>query len=245
MREELPRILFAQEIMAEFLASGASIFGEGISTEGAIFDELAHPYGEIYVGIDLGKSEDFTVISASRSIDRRPVYHEKFTDIAWPRQRERIADAISDLEGTTGVESVTVLMDSTGLGDVIFDDLADEGVDVVPIKFNNEWKEKAVKRLARDMEKGEAHILEDQLREFESYEYTVSDAGNYKFEAASGHDDEVSAKLLEHWGAVFEGPPDVHTVDAAAEESAVDQESEEDVVPDETLDVMNRDAAWR
>lgn len=243
MRDELPRILFAQEIMAEFLASGASIFGEGISTPGAILDEFAIPVGDIYVGIDLGKENDFTVISASRGSDRRPVAREKFNDIAWPRQRERIRDALDELEAAPGVTSVVALLDSTGLGDVVYDDLTDEGVDVVPIKFDNSWKEKAVKRLAADMEKGEAHILDEQLREFESYEYSVTDAGRYKFEAASGHDDEVSAKLLEHWGAVFEGPPDVTTV-SAEEGEEIDQEEEREVRADSPNDIMNRSEAW-
>lgn len=243
MREELPRILFAQEIMAEFLASGASIFGEGINTEGAVLDMLATPIGDIYVGIDLGKENDFTVISASRGADRMPVYREKFNAISWPAQRERIAEAIDTLTMAPGVTSVTAGLDSTGLGDVVYDDLSEEGVDVIPIKFNNEWKEKAVKRLAADIENKHAHILEDQLGEFESYEYSVTDSGRYKFEAASGHDDEVSAKLIENWIAVFEGPPDIKVIDAEPEES-IDQETEVELKPDRPLDIMNRPEAW-
>lgn len=243
-RLELPRILFAQEIMAEFLASGASIFGEGINTDGVVVDMLAEPYGDIYVGIDLGKENDFTVISASRGFDRMPVFREKFNAISWPAQREKIRDAIDDLNAVPGVTSVTAGLDSTGLGDVIFDDLTEEGVDVVPINFNNTWKEQAVKRLAADMEKVEAHILEEQLTEFESYEYSVSDAGNYKFEAASGHDDEVSAKLMEHWVSVFEGPPSITTITAGEGDEEIDQETETLVVADRPVDIMNRDEVW-
>lgn len=244
MRLELPKVLFAQEIMAEFLASGASIFGEGINTKGAVVDMLAEPFGDLYMGIDLGKENDFTVISASRGFDRAPVYRKKFNAIAWPAQRELIRDAIDDLNAIPGVTSLTAGLDSTGLGDVVYDDLTEEGVDVVPIKFNNSWKEQAVKRLAADMEKGEAHILEEQLTEFESYEYSVSDAGNYKFEAASGHDDEVSAKLMEHWVTVFEGPPGVTTINTAESDEDVDQETMVEVVADKVIDIMNREEAW-
>lgn len=244
MRLELPKVLFAQEIMAEFLASGASIFGEGVNTNGAVLDMLEQPMGDIYVGIDLGKENDFTVISASRGADRMPVHREKFNDISWPAQRERIRNAIDDLTNTPGVTSVTAGIDSTGLGDVVYDDLTEEGVDVIPIKFNNSWKEQAVKRLAADMEKGEAHIMAEQLREFESYEYSISDAGNYKFEAASGHDDEVSAKLMEHWVTVFEGPPDVHTINTNAAAEEVDQETVTELVADNTVDIMNRPEVW-
>lgn len=245
MREELPAILFAQEIMAEFLASGASIFGEGVNTDGAVVDMLATPLGDIYVGIDLGKENDFTVISASRGGDRLPVYKEKFNALSWPVQRERITEAINDLQGHRGVTSVTALLDSTGLGDVVYDDLIDEGVDVIPIKFSNDWKEKAVKRLAADMEKGDAHILEEQLPEFESYEYSVTESGRYKFEAASGHDDEVSAKLMEHWGVVFEGPPDIQVLDVDVENQEVETGEVEELIPDSPFDIMNRMEAWQ
>lgn len=244
MRSELPKILFAQEIMAEFLASGASIFGEGMNTDGAILDMLAEPSGDIYVGIDLGKENDFTVISASRGSDRMPVYREKFNAISWPAQRERIEDALETLGMVPGVTSVTAGIDSTGLGDVVYDDLTEEGIDLIPIKFNEGgWKEKAVKRLAADIENGHAHILEEQRTEFESYEYSVTDAGRYKFEAASGHDDEVSAKLIENWMAVFEGPPDIKVV-SGDEPDNIDQEEVREVKPDPISDIMNREGAW-
>lgn len=244
-REELPELLFRQEIMAEFLAAGASIFGLGLERDGAIVDGLYTPRGQVYMGIDLAKHEDFTVISAVRGEDRKPVYHDRFNTISWPEQRRLIREAVADLEALRNVESVTVLMDSTGVGDVNYDDLSDEGLDVVPIKFSNDWKEKAVKLLAADLEQGKAFILPEQQTEFESYEYTMTDAGRYKFEAATGHDDEVSAKLLEHWGIYHEGPPDIHTLEVE-EAEVIDEVPTGDatIEPDSTADLLMRDEVW-
>lgn len=247
-RLSLPDIIFRQEIMAEFLASGASIFGAGVNRDGTVLDMLEIPRGQVYMGIDLAKQEDFTVISASRADDRRPVYHEKFNSISWPEQRRRIHDAYEELEGSPGVESVTVLLDSTGVGDVIYDDLTDEGLDCVPQKFTNQWKEAAVKLLAADLEQGRAFILEDQREEFESYEFTITDAGKYRFEAATGHDDEVSAKLLEHWGLNHEGPPNVSVVEGDREDEVGKQatvfQKNEPAPPATPLEIMNRAEAW-
>ena len=67
-----------------------------------------------------------------------------------------------------------------------------------------------MRQLAADLQQGRAHILEQQRPEFETYEYEITDAGNYKFQAALGHDDEVSAKLLEHW-ELSQGASDIRS----------------------------------
>lgn len=249
VKAELPEMIFRQEIMAEFLAAGASIFGTGLDKEGAVLSMLADPRGHLFMGIDLAKKDDFTVISACNE-DRLPVYREKFNDISWPAQRTRIHEAVDFLRGQPGVRSVTALMDTTGLGDVVYDDLTDEGLDIIPIKFTNEWKDMAVRLLAADLEQSKAHILDEQLPEFSSYAMTMTPAGRYKYEAATGHDDEVSAKLLEHWGVVHEGPIGIINVDAAPVKSGIDvrnmppQADLTELVPDSPMDIMRRASAW-
>lgn len=245
-REELPELLFRQEIMAEFLASGASIFGLGVETPGAVMPNILPPAGHVFLGVDLAKHADFTVLDGSRAHDRKPCYHERFNSLSWPEQRRRIINARDALLATPEVEMVTVALDSTGIGDVMHDDLIEDGLDVVPIKFTNQWKEAAVKLLAADLEQRRAHIIEEQRPEFESYEYSITPNGNYKFEAATGHDDEVSAKLLSHWTLVHEGPPSIDVFNPAAERAAEEAAKEqqiviEEIAADSAADIMARD----
>lgn len=203
-RESTPAIIYAQEYMAEFVSNAASIFT--LTEESRIAHQLEEAVGHIYVGVDLAKQNDFTVISASRQSDRAPVWLERFHELSWPMQRERIMDAVQQLELMPGVTGVTVLVDSTGAGDVVVDDLEDDGLDVIGIKFSQAWKTAAVKLLAADLERGQAVIMEESVHEFESYEYSITPNGNYTFQAAgAGNDDYVAAKLLEHWGHVHEG----------------------------------------
>jgi hypothetical protein len=251
VKDELPEILYRQEILAEFLAGGASIFGQGLVTEGAIMDYLATPMGDVYVGVDLADKEDFTVIDAVRESDHRPCYHDRFNQLGWPTQKEQIADAIKSIQAEPSVTSVTVVLDSTGIGDVVYEDLMAMGVDCIPQKFSNDWKEKAVKLLAADLERGRAHIYEEQTGEFEGYEFSMTDAGKYKFEAAGGgHDDEVSAKLLQHWGLKHMGPPEISEITPAEEEAAkVDtglpsSSADDGVKPDTPAQIMNNPDAW-
>lgn len=236
-RATLPDVIFKQEIAAEFVSSNASIFN--LDHELAVLPTTVDPAGQIVLGVDLAKKADFTVLSAARAHDRMPVLFEKFNELSWPVQRSRIHTAVEDLLAWDEVEGVTVLLDSTGLGDVVFDDLEDEGLDVIPVNFStSRWKERAVTLLAADLERGDAHILDEQVPEFESYEYEITDAGRYKFQARTGHDDEVSAKLLEHWGIVHEAPPTVRVIDQAP--STVFEEVEAPSLEE----LMNHEEVW-
>jgi len=238
-REEMPDFMYRQEIMAEYVSSAASIF----DTDGAVV-QMVEPRGHVFVGIDLGKKQDYTVITACRAEDRMPCHHERFDRLTkWPHQKEAIMDALSLIEGTYGVTGVTVAVDTGGPGDVVVDDLEDEGVDIQPVKFTNQWKRQAVRQLAADLAGGRAFILPQQQEEFDSYEYEITDSGNYKFEAATGHDDEVSAKLLEHWELTQSGTPQVRgfTAEPEEEDGLVEQVT---FVADDPLDMMQRPEVW-
>jgi len=102
-------------------------------------------------------------------------------------------------------------------------------------------------QVAADIEQGRAFITEDERDEFESYEYNITPAGRYKFEAAVGHDDKVSAKLMQNWGVVHEGAPGIHvyTQDAEPQEAALPSETVvQKLQPDPPSSIMANPAAW-
>lgn len=248
--EELPQIIFRQEIMAEFLAAGASIFGLGIERKGAVVDEIVDPIGNVYMGVDLAKKEDFTVISASREVDRMPCYYERFNQMDWPTITQRIYQAAKQIQAEPSVDQVTIRVDSTGVGDVVYDALTDMGLDVDPINFTNQNKEQMARQLAADLEQGRAHILSDMVPEFESYEFNLTPTGKYVFEAATGHDDVVSAKMLEHSALTHASAADIISVGITdpvnEEKEMVDGllKGSTPVAQDSPLDIMNRPDAW-
>jgi hypothetical protein len=213
MRQTLPAAIFEQEVEAKFISKSAAVFRYD---ENSIRD-LAEPQGSVFMGIDLAKSRDFTVLDAARASDRLPCYSDRFNTVSWPEQMRRIKTAVADLL-KRGAESVTLVVDSTGVGDPIVDDLELHGYDVISVKFTQQWKQQAVMLLSSDLERNSAYLTAEQLPEFESYSYTISGSGRWTFAAPDGaHDDRVSAKLLQHWGMVTEGVPNVQMLSAAQE----------------------------
>lgn len=237
----LPAVVYEQEILADFVSNAAAVFrikDEAIKNLTPIEPDEDGKYEKRHVvmGVDLAKHRDFTVLTAADSTTREPVYHERFNAVSWPIQRQKIRDAVRRLE-EKGCE-VTLCVDSTGLGDVIFDDLEAEGYDVIPIKFTPQWKQMAVTLLGADIERGGAFILPEQIHEFQQYQYEISETtGRFKFQAPeNGFDDEVSAKLLEHWAINHFGTPNVelfepggHIPSEWEDESEIENEGEVEI----------------
>lgn len=246
LRTTMPERLFNQEILAEFLDNASSIFNLQKAT---IVDDIAPPWGHVIMGVDLAKHQDYTVIRASRP-DRMPVYHERFQKgISWPEQREKIIDVYNELENWPGVEAVTVGVDTGGPGDVIFDELDLQGLDVEPVSFQKPgMKGKMVRLLGSDLESGQAIILEKQKLEFEQFEYKITPSGNMTYQAPEGkHDDEVAATMIEQWVARYRAPGAAHGRTDAAAIELEEQEAEEDlgpISPDSVHEMMQREDIW-
>lgn len=250
-RDTLPTMEFQQEYLAEFVANAASMFlleGEAeerdgqIRTWNAVLPGLVPPSGWVTLGVDLAKKEDFTVISGCNTETREPCFLDRFNEISWPIQEDFILETVAELESDPEVEGVSVVVDATGVGDVVYDNLDEAGIDVIPINFGaGIQKERMVRLLAGDMEHGRAWVTEEERSEFESYEYNITDKGRYQFEAATGHDDYVSAKMLQNWGVVHEVGAGVQTVDTREDRPS---ETVTTVVPDDRDDLMANPAVW-
>lgn len=245
-RRTLPKMLFEQEYMAEFLQNAASWF---TIPDSQVTHDLVDPAGWVMLGIDLAKKEDFTVVSGCNAETRMPCVYDRWNEISWTTQLELLSDEIDRLEANPRVEGVTICVDSTGLGDVVYDNLDDLGYDVIPVNFGaGSQKELMAKQLSADIEQKRAWVFDSMLDEFESYEYNFTPSGRMQFEAADGHDDKVSAKMLENWGCVHEAPPGVKVHQGERPEPKAlhheDYTTPDAIRPDSVDDIMNRPEAW-
>lgn len=186
---EMPERLYRQEILAEFL-----------DDEGAVFRrvrECVRGYSTdptVVIGVDLAKHHDFTVILGMDELGG-VTFFERFREISWPLQKERIVAAAN----RTGAK---VLLDSTGVGDPILDDLTKKGVDVEGYKFTNASKQQLVEALAIAIEQREVGLPDDpvMLNELEAFEYETTKTGAFRYNAPEGlHDDCVIGLALAHW----------------------------------------------
>jgi hypothetical protein len=191
-KRTLPQMIFAQEYLAQFIDEAGSVF-RGVNN--CIIGELEEPIEDkVYVmGVDLAKHQDFTVIIVMDKNSKRIVAFQRFNQISWPFQKKKI-------EATSKkFNDAEIMLDSTGVGDPIFDDLSKQGLRVKSFKFTNESKTNLIEDLAISIEQRELNFpnIPELVNELHSYGYESTPSGKLKYGAPSGlHDDCVIALAL-------------------------------------------------
>ncbi|GAG38423.1 unnamed protein product, partial [marine sediment metagenome] len=110
----LPRMVFLQEYGGRFLSDLGAVFRDITK---AISGSLEPPEeGEIYyMGVDLGKTIDYTVMIVLNSMGQVVYCTRLQQGISWPAQVTRITRV------ARRYNEATMLIDSSGLGDPIYD----------------------------------------------------------------------------------------------------------------------------
>jgi len=118
-RRTLPEDVFRQEYMAEFLEDSAGVF-RGVDgcliREETLNAQRSTLNAQVIVGCDIAKHTDWTVCIAMDAKTGRCLEMERFNQLDWPVQRERIAAFVKRWQAR-------LVMDATGVGDPVFDDL--------------------------------------------------------------------------------------------------------------------------
>jgi hypothetical protein len=94
------------------------------------------------------------------------------------------------------------VIDATGLGDPISDDLIRAGVPVDPVKLTNESKKDIIEKLSIWIELRKLSFINiaDTLTELDNFSYEISSNGRIVYNAREGtHDDVVIAHALAVW----------------------------------------------
>lgn len=154
------------------------------------------------MGVDLAKYNDFTVITKIDTTTYNVGRQERFNQIDWNLQKSRI-------EATwLRYYKPRLVMDSTGLGDPIFDDLAARGMkNIEAYKFTEESRRQLLVNLQIMIEQDKIKIPNDEqlLNELKSFQYvlTTSKTGKPKITIKvpdNVHDDCVMSLALSVWG---------------------------------------------
>lgn len=141
----------------------------------------------VVFGIDLAKSNDWTVVVGLDDDGATCALERWQTD--WNQTRRRILAMIGD---------VPTLVDSTGVGDPIVEDLIRERGSVQGFKFSSTSKQQIMEGLAASIQQREISFPEGWLsNELESFEYEYRAGGGVRYSSPSGmHDDGVCALAL-------------------------------------------------
>ncbi len=194
--ESMNEMAVRQEIRAEFVDEQGLVF-RGITEVLTAKPSPPQPGKNYVIGADIAKHEDFTVLVVYDRGNNRQVYQDRFNELSWPFVQNKIAEL------SKHYNHAPIVLDSTGVGDVVFDNLSRAGVPVTPFKFTNTSKQELIEKLSTyiELKRIELLPLEETRREFSEFGYEFSDKTNRVFYGApSGfHDDIVIAHALAIW----------------------------------------------
>ena len=195
-RKTMPQNLFNQEWECEFLEGTGSVFRNvaDVCTASAHGPKPDHYY---VMGVDLAKVQDFTVITVYDRANNQQVFQDRFQTLEWGFQKQRI------LSTARLYNNALMIVDATGVGDPIADDLLRAGAAVEPFKITNETKKELIEKLSIWIDQKKIKMLHDEqtLMEFDNFSYDISATGKIVYNAREGfHDDIVISHALAVWG---------------------------------------------
>jgi hypothetical protein len=191
---DMPEFAYRQEILGEFMEDAGSVFhGVDQCVKGAFSVALT---GQSYVlGVDLAKYQDFTVLCVL-SMDGHLASFTRFGEVDWVLQKAKIVAKAQEYN------NARVLVDSSGVGDPIYDDLRRSGLRVEGFKFTNASKADLIENLIILIEQKKISFpnVPELVNELKLYGYTMTKGGTTQYNAPQGyHDDTVIALALAAW----------------------------------------------
>lgn len=195
LADSLPEIVRRQEIYAEFIEDLGGVFrGVDEITTGDLADPVK---GRQYAfGVDLAKHKDFNVVYGIDREEKHLSFRDRFHQLDWGIQKAMIKAAVERYN------NATFLMDSTGIGDPIFDDFVNMGLKVKGYFFTNESKRKLIENLAVKIQNKEFTIpdIPELISELKMFQAESLPSGRIRYNAPEGyHDDCVIALALAVW----------------------------------------------
>lgn len=193
-KQNTPQDLFEQEWYCKFIESAGQFF-RGVDR--IVTTEEFKPEGtkKYQMGVDLAKYQDYTVITVIDLTSFKVVEIERFNQIDWALQKARI-EAIY-----LRYFNPLTYIDSTGVGDPIYEDLFKRGLNrIQPFKFTEQSRRELLTNLQLHIEQGKISIPDNQIliNELRSMRYELmGDKGKVKAVVPDGmHDDMIMSLAL-------------------------------------------------
>lgn len=204
MRASMTERAARQEIDAEFIDDAGAVF-RFVNEVSTLAPESGPVDGHRYViGLDTGRSNDYTVASVFDATARRQVAMDRFSGVTWELQRARIK-ALNDRWRPS-----QILCEINSIGQPFHEALSRDGLPMQAFTTTADSKAQIIEGLSLAIERGYAgdsegvHLLDDAVQKGELLAYALErlPSGKYRYSAPLGqHDDTVIATAL----AVYAG----------------------------------------
>jgi len=224
--------LFNQEMMCEFLEGEGSIF-RGVRDVMTATPAPPNPKHIYVMGVDLAKVTDYTVVCVYDRQNNQQVYQNRWETLEWPFQKKRL------VEISRHYNNALIMLDATGLGDPIADDLLRFNVPVEPYKITEPSKKELIEKLSIWIEQGKIRMLpiDETAFEFDNFSYEIGPTGKIRYGALEGFNDDI---VIAHSLAIWSLQPlmlqipkkNINLVSLAYKQAKKQYESEEDTWAD-------------
>jgi len=195
-RNEMPSDLYDQEYMCKFIEGATNFFRR---IEENVYEEGTYQPipGALYqLGVDLAKYNDFTVITPFDKSSFFALKQDRFNQMDYNLQKAKIESAHLRYDAP-------VVLDSTGVGEPINDDLVAKGIPVEAFHFNERSRKDLLMNLKLLLEQDRIKVPNDPilLTELRSMQYQLTPTGKTTMQVPEGtHDDCIMSLALSVWG---------------------------------------------
>ena len=197
-KKDMSELAYAQEFDAEFVNWEGAIFRRIADAATAELLDGPEDNHEYIIGVDWGRSTDFTVFIVLDLTHRKMVAMERSNKLDYTVQRGRLKALYERWR------PLRIIAEQNSIGQPIIETLRREGLPVRPFITTNASKANAVEALALAFERGDIRILNDAvlMSELQGFQAEPLPSGMMRYSApAGGHDDTVMALAIA-WAAV-------------------------------------------
>ena len=190
-RKSLPDHIFKQEYLAEFVDDGGTVFQD--IDRYCVLEEYPQPIGRTYCGIDLGRAQDYTVVT---------VYDEQGRIVHIYRDRQKTWDIIvSNIVKVLRQYKPTVFVEVNSIGDVVYEMIKKQYPNTFPFQTNTHSKQNMIEDLIIALNNGELQLPSktlniDLYNELQTFTYVYNpNTRNVKYEGKKGFHDDIIMSL--------------------------------------------------
>lgn len=193
LRKRYPDRVYKQEIEAIPLAEGNSVFPTADNC--AVYEgpEDAQPHRTYTIGWDPARSADFSGVVIRNNVGEAVKIYQ-WTGRPWSVQVDEIERLAREYN------YAHVVIDATGIGDTLPEQLIKRGISAEGVFFTNPLKEQLVNHLAMLVEQESIKYPNNEVlvNELKDYQYFLTQTGVIRYSASTSarHDDIVTAMML-------------------------------------------------
>lgn len=202
-RHSLPERTFEQEYLAHFMDDAGGVFRRVLAAAVLEPQDAPTPGHQYVMGVDWGKSNDWTVITVWDATTHDLVALDRFNQIDYAFQMERLRVLVDRWQPDC------IRPEVNSMGEPLVEQLQREGLPVTPFVTTNASKAAAVEALALAFERGDIHIINDAtlIAELQAFEMSRTVTGMTRYAAPEGmHDDMVMSAVMGYSAIAETGP---------------------------------------